>query len=98
MKTIRPEEVQAKIEAGEILHIIDVREAFEIEAGHIPGITNIPLSLLEFRMHELDKNTPYIIVCQAGGRSAQATLFLDSRGFNVINMIGGMQAWNGEIE
>lgn len=98
MKTISSEEVQEKIEAGEKLHLIDVREVAEVEAGHIPGIVNIPLSLLEFRMHELDKNTPYIMVCRSGARSMQATMFLDSYGYDVSNMVGGMLEWKGEVE
>ncbi len=98
MKTILPEQVQAKLEAGEAVHLIDVREVSEVEAGHIPGITHIPLGLLEFRMHELDKKTPYIMVCRSGGRSGQATAFLESQGFDVTNMTGGMLEWNGEVK
>lgn len=98
MKTIQPEEVQAKLEAGEALKLIDVREVDEVEAGHIPGIIHIPLGLLEFKMNELDKSESYIMVCRSGGRSGQATAFLQSHGFDVTNMEGGMLAWNGEVE
>ena len=98
MKTILPEEVQAKLAAGEAINLIDVREVAEVEAGHIPGITHIPLGLLEFRMHELDKNTPYIMVCRSGGRSGQATAFLEGQGFDVTNMLGGMLEWSGEVK
>ena len=98
MKTILPEEVQAKLEAGEVVHLIDVREVDEVAAGHIPGITHIPLGLLEFRMHELNKQTPYIMVCRSSGRSGQATAFLEAQGFDVTNMSGGMLAWTGDVE
>ncbi|MEK4385920.1 rhodanese-like domain-containing protein [Solibacillus sp. FSL W7-1464] len=98
MKTIQPIEVQAKLEAGEALNLIDVREVAEVEAGHIPGITHIPLGLLEFRMQELDKKMPYIMVCRSGGRSGQATMFLESQGFDVTNMTGGMLEWTGEVK
>ena len=98
MKTILPEEVQEKLAAGEAINLIDVREVSEVEAGHIPGITHIPLGLLEFRMHELDKNTPYIMVCRSGGRSGQATAFLEGQGFDVTNMLGGMLEWSGEVK
>ncbi len=98
MKTIQPEEVQAKLEAGEAIKIIDVREVDEVEAGHIPGIIHIPLGLLEYKMNELDKTETYIMVCQSGGRSGQATAFLESHGFNVTNMVGGMLAWSGEVK
>ncbi|MEK4385963.1 rhodanese-like domain-containing protein [Solibacillus sp. FSL W7-1436] len=98
MKSISTTELQAKIEAGEAVNLIDVREIGEVEAGHIPGITHIPLGLLEFRMHELNKNEHYYMVCRSGGRSGQATQFLESQGFNVTNMTGGMLDWAGEIE
>ncbi|AWE07197.1 rhodanese [Lysinibacillus sp. 2017] len=98
MKTIQAQEVQEKLEAGEALKIIDVREVDEVEEGHIPGITNIPLGLLEFKMNELDKKESYIMVCRSGGRSSQATAFLESQGFDVTNMAGGMLAWNGEVK
>lgn len=83
---------------GEELNVIDVREVEEVAQGKIPGAVNIPLGLLEFRMHELDKSEEYIMVCRSGGRSAQASIFLESHGFNVINMTGGMLAWEGQIE
>lgn len=98
MKTILPEEVQAKLQAGEALNLIDVREVDEVQAGHIPGITNIPLGLLEFKMNELDKKKSYIMVCRSGGRSGQATAFLESQGYDVTNMTGGMLDWAGDVE
>ncbi|RUL48615.1 rhodanese-like domain-containing protein [Lysinibacillus antri] len=98
MKEISAKEVQQRIENGEQLNLIDVREVDEVQAGHIPGITNIPLGLLEFRSHELDKNKPYIMVCRSGGRSGQATHYLQSQGFDVTNMTGGMMSWEGKVE
>jgi len=98
MKTITPKEVESMLNEGKNLKIIDVREAEEVAEGKIPGAVNIPLGLVEFRMNELDKNKEYIMVCRSGGRSGRATEFLEGRGFNVINMEGGMLAWEGEIE
>ena len=98
MKTITTSELQAKLEAGEAVNLIDVREVAELEAGHIPGVKHIPLGLLEFRMHELNKNIPYIMVCRSGGRSGQATAFLEAQGFDVTNMSGGMLEWTGEVK
>nr|WP_106783176.1 rhodanese-like domain-containing protein [Lysinibacillus timonensis] len=98
MKEITAREVQQRIENGEKLNLIDVREVDEVQAGHIPGITHIPLGLLEFRTHELDKNIPYIMVCRSGGRSGQATQYLQSQGFDVTNMTGGMLNWEGKVE
>jgi len=98
MKEIPTIEVQRRLEVGEKLNLIDVREVAEVQGGHIPGIVNIPLGLLEFRMHELDKNTPYIMVCRSSARSGQATAFLEAQGYDVTNMVGGMLAWEGDIE
>ena len=98
MKTITPSELQAKIKAGETVNLIDVREVSEVEEGHIPGVINIPLGLLEFRMQELNKKTPYYMICRSGGRSGQATMFLESQGFDVTNMTGGMLEWTGEVK
>ncbi|QCR32462.1 rhodanese-like domain-containing protein [Lysinibacillus sp. SGAir0095] len=98
MKEISAKEVQHYIENGVKLNLIDVREVDEVKAGHIPGITHIPLGVLEFRTHELDKSIPYIIVCRSGGRSAQATKQLESLGYDVTNMTGGMLSWEGKVE
>ena len=98
MKEITAKEVQQRIDNGEALNLIDVREVDEVQAGHIPGITHIPLGLLEFRTHELDKSKPYIMVCRSGGRSGQATQYLQSQGFDVTNMSGGMLSWEGKVE
>lgn len=98
MKSISVEEVQQLLESGKELNLIDVREVEEIAAGIIPTAINIPLGLIEFRMNELDKSKEYIMVCRSGGRSGNATMFLENQGFNVANMDGGMLAWAGEVE
>ena len=98
MKTIEPEEVEARLSSGQPIDIIDVREVEEVQTGKIPTAVNIPLGLLEFRMNELDKSKEYIVVCHAGGRSARAVQFLESQGYNVTNMNGGMLEWEGKTE
>lgn len=98
MKEISTKEVQQALEQGQAINLIDVREVDEVESAHIPGIIHIPLGLLEFRMHELNKNESYVMVCRSGGRSGSATQFLESQGFDVSNMVGGMLAWSGEVK
>lgn len=98
MKEITAKEVEQLLNGGYRLDIIDVREVEEVKAGMIPGAVNIPRSLLEFRMNELAKDKEYIIVCRSGGRSARAVQFLESYGYNVTNMTGGMLAWEGPVE
>ncbi|EIM07589.1 rhodanese [Planococcus antarcticus DSM 14505] len=96
MKTMTTQQVQELVESKQAIHLIDVRETDEVAAGKIPGAINIPLGLLEFRMSELDKASEYIMVCRSGGRSGQATHFLDNQGYTVTNMDGGMLDWNGQ--
>lgn len=96
MKTVTTKRVQELLESKQSVILIDVRETNEVAAGKIPGVVNIPLGLLEFRMNELDKSKEYIMICRSGGRSGQATRFLENQGYNVTNMDGGMLDWNGE--
>ncbi|AMW98575.1 rhodanese-like domain-containing protein [Rummeliibacillus sp. G93] len=98
MKTITPEEVLNKLDANEDLHIVDVRENEEVANGIIPGAIHIPLGQIPERMEELNKETPYIFVCHAGGRSFSACSYLEGLGYDVTNLEGGMSAWEGELE
>ena len=94
--TITALEVKKRLEAGEKLNIIDVREVYEFEESRIPSAVNIPLGTIPVQIAELDhlKNEEVIMQCKAGGRSAAAQQFLLQAGFtNVKNMEGGILAW-----
>ncbi|HLO11975.1 MAG TPA: rhodanese-like domain-containing protein [Pseudoneobacillus sp.] len=97
MKQLTAKEVENLLKENP-LNIVDVREVDEVKTGKIPGAIHIPLGLLEFRMHELDKSKEYIMVCRSGGRSGRASQFLESQGYKIINMTGGMLAWEGDME
>ncbi len=98
MKEITAKELEQKLESGEKLHIIDVREDFEVAMGKIPGAKHIPLGQIPERLEELDKEEHYYMVCRSGGRSSNACQFLIQSGYNVTNMVGGMLDWEGEVE
>jgi len=98
MKEITTAELEQKLENGETLHMIDVREDDEVAAGMIPGAIHIPLGEVPERLEELDKATPYILICRSGGRSGRAAEFLQAQGYDVTNMVGGMLNWQGEVE
>lgn len=87
-------EARAAIDAGAFL--LDVRETNEFEAGHAQGATCIPLSELNNRYNELDKDTEIYCICKSGGRSGQAAGALNEAGYNVTNVIGGSLDWFGE--
>ena len=96
MKNITVEELKKRIDAGEQLHIIDVREPWEYTEYNIGGKL-IPLGKITgMQTEELDdlKDEELIIHCKAGSRSAQACMVLEQLGFtNVVNVTGGMMAW-----
>ncbi|MGN7386288.1 rhodanese-like domain-containing protein [Sporosarcina sp. SAFN-015] len=98
MKEITTADLQQKLENGESLHMIDVREDEEVAAGIVPGAIHIPLGEIPERMAELDKATPYVLICRSGGRSGRAAEFLEAQGYDVTNMVGGMLDWHGDVE
>lgn len=98
MKTMTTDELIDLLDANEDLNIIDVREDFEVEHGMIPGAIHIPLGFIPERAPELDKSKEYIMVCKGGVRSANAGEYLESQGFKVVNLEGGMMAYDGELE
>ncbi len=74
--------------------LIDVREPWEYNEGHIPGVKLIPLGQLSNRLDEIPKDKFVVMTCRSGNRSSKATQFLRSQGFdNVHNMLGGILAW-----
>lgn len=75
------------------LVVLDVREDHEWNAGHIPGAVHLPLGELIERRDELDPTIQTLVVCHIGGRSARATAYLAANGYSVVNLDGGMSAW-----
>jgi rhodanese-related sulfurtransferase len=96
------EELKARIDRGERLFILDVREPNEFQIARIPGSTLIPLGELPKRFAEVPSgaDAPEVIVhCKMGGRSAKAVRQLVDHGFrNVKNLKGGILAWSDRID
>lgn len=96
MQEISVTEVKDRMDAGEKLNIIDVREPDEYAAYNI-GVPLVPLGkILEMDIEALEpyRNEELILYCRSGKRSAQACLFLETMGFsNCKNMTGGILAW-----
>lgn len=88
----------ANLLADSKLHLIDVREVNEYQAGHVPGAVNFPLSSLANNYTELPKGETLHIICQSGGRSARACDFLEANSYDVINVEDGTGAWTGTLE
>lgn len=89
---VGPEEADELLKAGALL--LDVRETSEWEAGHIADAVHIPLGELAERAAELPRDREIVAVCRVGGRSGRATAYLRESGYRVVNLAGGMQAWD----
>ncbi|OOC60965.1 sulfurtransferase TusA family protein [Paenibacillus ihbetae] len=92
-----PAELQKKLEAGESIIVVDVREAAEFAFCHIPNAVSIPLGELELRLSELDKEDRIYVICRTGARSDMAAKKLADSGFSrVVNVVPGMSGWSGQ--
>lgn len=80
-------------ELGAEAKVLDVREDYEWETGHIEGAVHIPMDQIPARLEELDPDEDLHIVCRSGGRSSRITQWLNHNGYSAFNVTGGMGAW-----
>ena len=100
MQTITVEELKTKLDNGESIHLVDVREPHEHADFNIGGLL-LPLGKVQtMQIDEIEdlKDETVYVYCRRGNRSGQACLILDTLGFkNTINVTGGMLAWQEMI-
>jgi rhodanese-related sulfurtransferase len=101
MLEITAEEVKAKLDAGERVHLVDVREDREVAICTLDGSEHIPMMslFLGLKKVEVEQDEPIVVYCHTGIRSLEATRFLQMQGFSdVKSMAGGIDAWAVRIE
>lgn len=92
-------ELAQRLQDGQPLRLIDVREPHELEISHIEGARLIPLGQLAARLSELDSAQEFVLFCKAGTRSTRALELLVSAGFRKVkNLKGGINAWAKEVD
>jgi len=100
MQVITVEELKARLDKGESLHLLDVREPSEHTEFNIGGVL-LPLGkIMTMQTDDIDdwKDEEVIVYCRSGNRSGQASLILETAGFtNIKNLTGGMLAWQDRI-
>jgi molybdopterin/thiamine biosynthesis adenylyltransferase/rhodanese-related sulfurtransferase len=95
---IQPVDLKRRLDAGEDIFVLDVREPHEYQICNIQGYL-IPLGDLPKRVHELDSSREIVVHCKSGMRSAKAVDFLRQSGFNrVTNLTGGILAWAEKVD
>ncbi len=95
-QNISPEQAYKMMENEDVV-IIDVREYFEYNSGHLENAINIPLDDLEEKINEIDKDKKIIVYCLSGNRAQIALEILAENGYDNIYTFGGIKNWNYEL-
>lgn len=92
---IEPVALKARLDRGDDVVVLDVREPYEVFLASFPGATHIPMGDIPSRLTELDPHRETVVVCHHGVRSAQVAIYLARMGFeHVLNLSGGIDAWS----
>lgn len=92
---VTTEHTEQELAAGRA-QVIDVRELYEREAGHVPGTRHIELERLASQATTIDRDRPVIFQCRLGARSLMAAQAFRRAGFDAYSMAGGLERWAGE--
>lgn len=87
------QELRSRMEAGERIFVLDVREPVEVAEQPFPGAHHVPLAELGERAGELPLDSPIVVVCHSGVRSAVAAEAITRAGWPAANLVGGIEAW-----
>src|SRR5687767_12194189 len=100
MQEITAPELKKRMDAGDNIQLVDVRQPDEYDFAKIEGAKLIPLGDILKRMDELDPHRETVIHCKMGGRSAKAIEMLERAGFKgeLKNLKGGITAWSNEVD
>jgi len=100
MEEITPTELKQRLDNGDDIQIVDVREDNEVAIGRLPNSIHIPVGQILGRMNEIDPSRETVVHCKMGGRSARAIEALKHSGFQgkLINLKGGIIRWSDEVD
>ena len=100
MREITATELKQRLDNGDDIQIVDVREANEVAVAKIPNTIHIPLGQVINRMSEIDPSRETVVHCKMGGRSARAIEALQRSGFTgeLSNLTGGITAWSNDVD
>ena len=93
---VSPQELQTRIERGDAITVVDLRQPWEYQAGHIPGAMHIFIQDIPARVHELPPDTALVFQCWHGVTSLDVAAFMIQQGWpaaSVSSLMGGMAGW-----
>jgi len=93
---IDPAQLVDLLKRGEQVQVVDVREPYEREAGHIADTRHIPMVELTSRAMEIDRDLPVVFYCRVGSRSDMAAQAFRASGYTALSMRGGLVRWADE--
>lgn len=99
IKPLSPAQLQQRLQNGEKILLLDVREDNEVALCRLENSVHIPMNLIPIRQNELPDDTPIAVYCHHGIRSLNVARFLEQAGFEPLyNLSGGIDAWACEID
>lgn len=100
MPEITATELKQRLDKGDDIQIVDVREPNEVAVAKLPNTIHIPLAQVVNRMSEIDPERETVVHCKMGGRSARAIEALQRSGFTgkLSNLKGGITAWSNDVD
>ena len=99
MRNIDPTALKERLDKGDSLFLLDIRETWEYELCQLENSINIPMSVIAEKVSVLDEKKETLVICHHGMRSMQVGQYLENMGFNdVINLDGGLDAWAKTVD
>jgi rhodanese-related sulfurtransferase len=96
---IEPKQLKARLDAGEDIVIVDVREDWELRQSKVARAMHIPMDDIPAALDRIPKDKPVVIMCHVGERSAQVVYWLRYKGYtNVYSLEGGISRWAREVD
>jgi rhodanese-related sulfurtransferase len=96
---LEPIELKQRLDRGDALAVLDVREPEELLVAALSGAVHIPMNDIPLRLAELDRDAEWVVMCHHGMRSAQVAMYLARMGFaRVANLSGGIDEWSLTVD
>jgi rhodanese-related sulfurtransferase len=96
---ITPKALKARLDAGEDIDIVDVREDWELLQSRLDRAIHIPMNDIPEALDQIAKDKPVVIMCHLGQRSAQVADWMETQGYdNVYSLAGGIDGWARDVD